>query len=272
MAAKLMKLVRGEVPFVVILDKLGVNKLLNLFGIEVVRKGCMYYKYYWERAYKKIDLKKIPVFSEIAARVIEDKTTYLDYDRLYTLWQFVNCIDSDEQAIVEVGTYWGGSAWFIAESLRRVDRENTFFVFDTFEGHLVVDESVDGEHRVSEGFSDVSYEKVKSYLSVFSNLVLTKGDFLKTSSLLDDVKSFTLVHIDVDVYPVTKYCLEFFKDRMITGGVIIVDDYGVNTCRGVQKAVDEFISANNNLKLIHLLTGQAVILRLNSRDSGNERL
>ncbi|MBN2015039.1 MAG: class I SAM-dependent methyltransferase [Candidatus Altiarchaeota archaeon] len=264
MAAKLMKLVRGEVPFVVILDKLGVNKLLNLFGIEVVRKGCMYYKYYWERAYKKIDLKKIPVFSEIAAHVIADKTTYMDYDRLYTLWQFVNCIDSDEQAIVEVGTYWGGSAWFIAESLCRVDRKNTFFVFDTFEGHTVVDESVDGEHRVKEGFSDVSYEKVKSYLSVFSNLVLTKGDFLKTSNLLDDVKSFALVHIDVDVYPVTKYCLEFFKDRMITGGVIIVDDYGFTTCKGAKKAVDEFIGLRKDFFMFHLMTGQAVLAKLGS--------
>ena len=71
-----------------------------------------------------------------------------------------------------------------------------------------------------------------------------------------------MVHIDVDVYPVTKFCLEFFADHTIPGSVIIVDDYGFITCKGAKKATDEFVAANPNFKLFHLVTGQALVLKI----------
>lgn len=263
MKTKSEKPIKGEVPpnIIVMLDKLKINKLLNIFGIEVVKKDCNYYSYYWEKAYKKIDLKTIPVFSEIAKTVIEHKTSFLNYDRLYTLWQFVNGINSDETTLAEIGAYWGGSAWFIAESLRKTNRKNRFFVFDTFEGHVIVDKSIDGQHDIGR-FSDTSYKKVRSYLSLFENVSVIKGDFMKTKDTINNEKSFSLVHIDVDVYPITKYCLNFFENKMVVGGVMIVDDYGFTTCKGAKKAVDEFVMSNNNFRLIHLITGQAVIMRL----------
>jgi hypothetical protein len=239
-----------------------INTLLKSIGINyaIVKERTIYYDYLWYNAHRKIDLKKLPGFSGIASQVIEDQTTMLNYDRLYTLWQAVRHISSPELPLAEVGTYRGGSAKFIMETLKQNGHENPFYVFDTFEGHAVVDESIDGEHRIGT-FEDTSYEKVKAYISS-PNVIIHKGDFLKTAEHIEKITNFGMVHIDVDVYPATKFCLEFFAGRTIPGSIIILDDYGFITCKGAKKAADEFVGSNPHFKLFHLATGQALVVKM----------
>jgi O-methyltransferase len=239
-----------------------INYITKSMGINyaIVKERTLYYKYLWYNAHRKTDLKKLPGFSGIASQVIKDQTTMLNFDRLYTLWQAVCQISSPDLPLAEVGTYRGGSAKFIMETLKQNGHENLFYIFDTFEGHVVVDESVDGEHRIGT-FADTSYEKVKAYLNS-PNVMIYKGDFLNTAKHLEKITNFGVVHIDVDVYPATKFCLEFFAGHTIPGSVIIVDDYGFVTCKGAKKAVDEFIRSNPNFRLFHLVTGQALVLKI----------
>ncbi|GAG40796.1 unnamed protein product, partial [marine sediment metagenome] len=82
------------------------------------------------------------------------------------------------------------------------------------------------------------------------------------SQLIDQIPNFGMVHIDVDVYPVTKFCLEFFEKHTIPGSILIVDDYGNLNCKGAKKAVDEVIQTNSHFKMFYLLTGQALLVRI----------
>jgi hypothetical protein len=239
-----------------------INRLLKLARIKyvIVKDTATYYDYLWINARRKIDLKKMPGFAEIASQVIEDQTTFLNYDRLFTLWQAVVDIPSTSLPIAEIGAYRGGSAKFIIRALEHHGHQNKFYIFDTFEGHVLVDSGIDGKHRVGT-FGDTSYEKVKAYLDS-PNASVYKGDFLKTAENIEQIRNFGLIHIDVDVYPVTKFCLQFFAERTISGSVIIIDDYGFVSCKGAKKATDEFVDANLNFKRLHLLTGQAVLLKI----------
>ena len=47
------------------------------------------------------------------------------------------------------------------------------------------------------------------------------------------------MHIDVDVYEPTKLILNLIWDRIVEGGILMLDDYG--TVAGETKAVDEFL-------------------------------
>jgi hypothetical protein len=239
-----------------------INRLLNRADakFEIAKRGATYYDYYWRKANKKIDLKTIPDFREIAASVIEEKRTFLDYDRLYTLWQGVLSLESADYPIAEIGTYKGGSAKFIIEALNKYNFKNKFYVFDTFEGHAVVDEKVDEWHKVG-SFDETSYEEVKAYLNA-PGVTIHKGNFLETAQLIEHIPNFGMVHIDVDVYPVTKFCLEFFEKRTIPGSTLIIDDYGNNYCKGLKKAVDEYLRANSHFKMFYLLTGQALLIKI----------
>jgi hypothetical protein len=49
----------------------------------------------------------------------------------------------------------------------------------------------------------------------------------------------SLLHIDVDVYDAAKCCLDYLFDKVVSGGVVILDDYG--SVGGETRAVDEFI-------------------------------
>jgi O-methyltransferase len=220
------------------------------------------YEYYWWNASKKIDIRQMMPFGEVAGRVIRDDRTYLDVDRLYTLWQAVALLPDTAHAIAEVGVYRGGSAWFVAEALRLRGKELPFYACDTFQGHVEVDETLDGLHRPGLQFTRVKAEKITKYLRGFPLIQVMAGDIRDTAPAFATESAFGLVHLDVDVYPTTRFCLEFFGPRMVSGAMIVADDYGTTTCEGVKKAVDEFGASNPGFQILHLLTGQAVLTRL----------
>jgi O-methyltransferase len=218
------------------------------------------YEYLWGNAFKKNDIRHIQPFGALAAKVIDDGRTYLNLDRLYTLWQLVERLPESAAAIAEVGVYKGGSARFIAEAMRLRGREIPFYVCDTFRGHEEVDPAFDGRHRVGEQFVHVKFEKVKKYLSKFPFIQVIQGNIRETAAAFAGERAFGFVHLDVDVYPITRFCLEFFASRMVTGGAIVVDDYSSRTCEGVTRAVDEFAAASDQYVCLQLLTGQAVLI------------
>lgn len=221
------------------------------------------YEYYWLNAEKKLDLLDMRPFGALASEVLRDGRTFLNADRLYTLWQAVASMPAEAQAVAEVGVYKGGSTRFLAEALRAIDRVMPLYACDTFDGHAAVDESVDGRHRVQKQFASVNTSKIAKYLGRYDFVQLVEGDITQTASRYAEETRFGLVHIDVDVYPATKFCLEFFAPRILVGSTIVVDDYGFTTCRGAKKAVDEFVAANaQRFWAMHLLTGQAVLTRL----------
>ena len=221
------------------------------------------YEYYWLNAFKKLDLLDMQPFGALASEVLRDGRTLLNADRLYTLWQAVTAMPRDASAVAEVGVFKGGSARFLAKALLAVGRVMPIHACDTFAGHAAVDRKVDGLHRVHKQFRRVNTSEVVKYLGRYDFVQLVEGDITQTAARLAGETRFGLVHIDVDVYPATKFCLEFFAPRVLAGSTIVVDDYGFTTCPGAKKAVDEFVAANaQSFWAMHLLTGQAVLTRL----------
>jgi O-methyltransferase len=221
------------------------------------------------KSYKRIDITTIEGFKELSAKVENDGRTLLEPSRRYILWQAVKNCAVYNLPVAEVGVFMGGSAYFLCSILKYLNNKNKVYLFDTFEGHVIVDESIDGEHkvgrfshRVHPEYSKASYESVCEYLKEFDNKVIYKGNFLETCNKVSDLH-FGFVHIDVDVYPVTKGCLEFFSKRLVKGGVMVMDDYGSTDTKGVKKAVDEFVSANSpNYLSFHLENGQALLIKV----------
>jgi hypothetical protein len=82
----------------------------------------------------------------------------------------------------------------------------------------------------------------------FVNYRLIEGDILETLPEFVEQNpqlKISLLHIDVDVYEPTKIILETLWDKVVKGGIVMLDDYG--TVEGETKAVDEFIAKFDNL-------------------------
>ncbi len=212
---------------------------------------------------KKLDLRELGGFSEIASEIVAAGRTGMNYDRLYTLWQAVRAAPPDTPAI-EIGSYLGGSARFIGEAFQATGRAPRLYVCDTFAGHAQTDPTIDTSHHEAGKFEGVSAEGTAEYLSGYPALEIVAGDIAENTARLPE-EPFGLVHLDVDVYPTTDFCLRFFAPRLADGAVMVIDDYGFVTCPGVKRAVDEFVAEFPHFRLWHLLTGQAILSRIPAR-------
>ena len=64
-----------------------------------------------------------------------------------------------------------------------------------------------------------------------------------------------MLHIDVDLYSSTKELLKFAQPLLVNGSVILFDDWycfkpDTKHSYGEQKAVQEFLEINKNIKLL----------------------
>lgn len=210
---------------------------------------------------KKLDITKdIQGFSEIARSVIAQKRTLLFYDRLYTIFQAMMNTRKIGGDIVELGVYRGGSLRFIYDVARYLKTAPCIYGLDTFSGHAGV--SAEDISQADGQFSKNSLEQVAAYLADCDSVRLVPGDVRETlESLLGKIECLVFAHLDLDLHDPTASALRLIEPKLAVGGAIVVDDYGVLSCKGVRKATDEFV-AQSALKQFHLMTGQCLLLKV----------
>ena len=244
-----------------------VTKVFKSFGYVLYRYRDDYHycpDIYGHKFFKKIDIRSLPIFNELADEVINQGKTFLDYARLHVLYQAVWNVRLLDGCFCEIGVFRGGGSYFLAASAKKIlqDKEFKLYSVDTFEGHPDdIDPQYDGRH-VAGKFSSTSYDDVKKYLSVFPEVEVLKGRFQDKLDVLDN-KKYSMVHLDMDIYSGTRDGLLFFHDRLVKGGIIVIDDYANSACKGVFKAVEEFILQNDGYARFHLITGQCLLIRTN---------
>ena len=67
-------------------------------------------------------------------------------------------------------------------------------------------------------------------------------------------------HIDVDQYATTKACCRFIFQRLVAGGIMVIDDYGRPSTFGARLGAEECFR-EFGLKPVVFSTGQAMIMR-----------
>jgi hypothetical protein len=200
-------------------------------------------------------------FFELADPVVTSRRTLLGYDRLYVFWQAIGNILDLPGAVAEIGSYRGGSAFFLASSfLALTGREASIHVFDTFEGHPAAQVTERDNFHTPGQFSDTSYEDVREYLSRYTSLQVHKGDVALSLPRLTET-AYRLVHIDTDLYRPTLQCLEYFTPRLVSGAVVVIDDYASAKCSGVAEAAVEFLETSDDYQVWDLRTEQLMLVR-----------
>ena len=85
-------------------------------------------------------------------------------------------------------------------------------------------------------------EAILRHKCIDQNVYFVKGNVTDTASkwLTDNPHGrVALLHLDMDVYEPTRAALELLWDRLVKGGIVVVDDY--NAVGGATRAVDEFL-------------------------------
>lgn len=179
-------------------------------------------------------------------------------ERKYALRELALSVSTLDGAVAECGCYVGVSAWFLASVVDGAE----FYLFDSFEGLSAPseqDRSPDGLPQWQRGDLSASESELRRNLAEFSNVHVLKGWI---PDRFGEVAScdFKLVHIDVDLYQPTFDSLEFFYPRLVSGGMIVMDDYGFANCPGAFDAANRFMKDKPE-RIIHLPTGQGVVIK-----------
>jgi|SRR5581483_1650813 len=189
--------------------------------------------------------------------------TMLSHKRLWILWQCVGNTLALDGAAAEVGTFRGGSAYFLAAAYAgRLGREVPIEVIDTFSGHPPdrLSDRDDPAHRDGTKFTDTSFESVSAYLAPFEALTVRPGEFSAVAPGLPQ-QAYRLVHVDVDLYEPALDCLRYFAPRLVAGGIVVLDDYGAPRCPGIAQAAAEFLAAEPGFQAWDPMTRQLVLVR-----------
>jgi SAM-dependent methyltransferase len=194
---------------------------------------------------------------EFARLCPENDVTLERKYNLDELFQLVLQVGGD---VAECGAYKGGSAFFLARHIIRGKLNKRLCLFDSFEG-LSAPACLDGSYWHAGALASTIGD-VKAALAPLGPVPFV--EFFKgwIPDRFGEVaqRRFCFVHIDVDLNQPTLDAISFFYPRIEPGGIILLDDYGFDSCPGATIAVNEFMKGKPE-PIINLASGGAFIMK-----------
>ena len=208
--------------------------------------------------------------------------TMVVYEKLVTLYQQAVFCERQgmEGSFVECGTWKGGAVGLMAlANLAHGRSRRHLHLFDSFAGLPEPDAAVDGEAAVR--FALASGGKADGRLVALENAYGETGTLAANKELLEErigyppghlhyhkgwfqhtlpgtapeLGDIAILRLDCDWYESTRICLEHLYGKVVTGGFVIVDDYGCYD--GCKKAVDEHMRKNDINAYLHHIDREA---------------
>ncbi|WP_411079390.1 TylF/MycF/NovP-related O-methyltransferase [Streptomyces sp. cmx-18-6] len=176
--------------------------------------------------------------------------------------------------IVECGVWRGGSMQACAKTLLSVgETERELYLFDTYEGMTPptaedlrrdgrpAQELLDAQGRDRPIWAVASLEDVQAG---FENVPYPKERVHYVQGRVEDTvparapEQIAILRLDTDWYASTKHELEHLYSRLVSGGVLLIDDYGY--WQGSRQAVDEFLDkTGERLLLLRMDEGRIAV-------------
>jgi len=169
-----------------------------------------------------------------------------------------------EGSIVECGVWRGGSMMAAALTLKELgDESRDLYLYDTYEGMSAPTEA-DGQSAIAtfaqRKLSDDSSDWCRSPREeVEQNLISTGYPAEKLHFIQGKVEDslpaqaptgpIAILRLDTDWYESTRQELVHLYPKLVSKGVLIIDDYG--TWQGSRAAVDEFLAAEKPCLLLN---------------------
>jgi len=176
--------------------------------------------------------------------------------------------------IVECGVWRGGSMQACARTLLSVgEDERELYLFDTYEGMTPptaedlrrdgrpAQELLDAQGKDRPIWAVASLEDVQAG---FENVPYPKERVHYVQGRVEDTvpaqapEQIAILRLDTDWYASTKHELEHLYSRLVSGGVLLIDDYGY--WQGSRQAVDEFLDkTGERLLLLRMDEGRIAV-------------
>jgi len=210
-----------------------------------------------------IDLLKDNKFSDAFLESVRDLPEHLPvrdilwrshiFSWAYNRAKNLNTKDTRECAdFVELGVWYGVLVKAALSMDIKHSKESIFYLSDPWGRKSDIDKI-----EKSAKYSIDIFEVVRLRFQQYDNVKLIRG--LVPDSLQEiPAKKVAFLSIDMNGSKPERYALEFFWPKIISGGIIYLDDYG--DFPELRKEVDEFLFDKSET-LLYFPTGQALIIK-----------
>jgi len=180
------------------------------------------------------------------------------------VWAAQNALNLDGD-FVELGTFRGYFAACVAECLAFEKLPRSFFLYDTFAG--LPDDAI-RERELPGSFYDSLqahyrepdiYQSVVNRFKAYPNVHPIQG---KVPDTLHErcPEKIAFLHVDLNSAKHEIAALEYLWNRIVTGAIIVLDDFGFAIFRSQTQAHQEFFAARG-CPIAELPTGQGLVIK-----------
>ena len=178
----------------------------------------------------------------------------------------LNKTKSIENNFVECGVCDGLTAFYALSAAKDLNKTFKAYLYDAWDV-MEEDRLLSSEKKTSGDYSYLDVESTIKNLHTFNldDIKFNKGYIPEVFQSADNPNNLIWLHIDLNSSLPTIDALNLFWDRLEVGGVVLFDDYAWPGHQDTQRSVEKF-SANKSSTLLHLPTGQALLIK--NKDKG----
>lgn len=177
--------------------------------------------------------------------------------RVHTLLWAVDTIKHLTGDFVECGVFRGFKSYFILKYFADVISDD-YWLYDTFSGQP-------SEYQSTSPVSNSEHNKplllqfVKERFSEFKNVKIIQGT---VPSILynNSPKAVKFLHLDLNSTDAEIGALDFFYNRIVKGGIIVLDDYGHLSFKDQMVAQKKWFKTRD-CTVLELPTGQGIVIK-----------
>lgn len=168
-----------------------------------------------------------------------------------------------EGDFVECGVNKGGTAMMAANYVSFQHQCKTFWLLDTFKGldekYVTDEEKKLGVMVKKAKLYSECYEHIKDTFKNYPNVQIIRGSIPDT---LPQVTAQKVAYLSIDMNCKVPEiaALTYFWDKLVSGAVVVLDDYGFPG-HGYQKAAFDEFATSRDVQVLTLPTGQGVIVK-----------
>ena len=218
---------------------------------------------------KNIDFIDDPKFLQAYNQAVNSGHYFTNDDvKLKVEWRVNTALWAAKQAaklegdFVECGVNTGILSIAICQYLDFNQMDKSFYLFDTYNGipedQLSYAESVANIKQKNVYYYDC-YEVTKKNFSHWPRAHLVRGKVPDTLNMVD-IKKVSYLSLDMNVADPEIEAIRYFWPKLVSGGVILLDDYGWATCEQQKLAFDNF-SKDVGSPILFVPTGQGIIVK-----------
>lgn len=217
---------------------------------EIFRKAC-------------IDIKKQLQFNKSIAITVDEKTLdgleWRHWNVSYSIRHAIKFTKVSEFNFVECGVGEGMSIFFAMREIMgsEIASKCSMHLYDSW-GEMKEEFLLKSEISNKGRWKNLQIDDTKRNLEEFTDHITYHQGYIPESfKTTSSPPTIVYLHIDLNSAKPTLASLEFFYPRLVSGGVILFDDYGWQGYEDTKKMIDKFFSDKPGI-IMKLPTGQAI--------------